>query len=482
MSIRHILVADDEESMRWVLDKSLKKQGFHVDLAENGLQARQLSRKKSYDLALLDIKMPGLQGLELLRLMQEESPRTLVVIMTAEATMENAVAAMKHGAFDYLTKPFDLEALEAILIKARNTAKISGQLDRLRDEIQRQNSPGHTIVGNSRTMQEVYKTLGRIAMSDVTVLVTGESGTGKELIARAVHSNSARLGKPFIAINCAAIPHDLLESELFGHERGAFTGATERKAGKFEQAEGGTLFLDEIGDMPLELQAKLLRVLQEKEITRTGGNQSLPVDVRIVAASNQILMDMVRNKTFREDLFYRLNVVPIELPPLRERKEDLPELTNFFLQRARQEMGVKVDGVSDEALQVLQQHRWPGNVRELENLIKRASLLTANQVLQPADFTSLNGTFTVVQQDESLESLVANKLQASLANMNLGELNNLYAMVLEQVERPLINIILQQTRGNQVRSAEILGINRNTLRKKIKELGICLKNKPTTDD
>ncbi|NCP77695.1 MAG: sigma-54-dependent Fis family transcriptional regulator [Desulfuromonadales bacterium] len=481
MSIRHILVADDEESMRWVLDKSLKKQGFHVDLAENGLQARQLSRKKSYDLALLDIKMPGLQGLELLRLMQEESPRTLVVIMTAEATMENAVAAMKHGAFDYLTKPFDLEALEAILIKARNTAKISGQLDRLRDEIQRQNSPGHTIVGNSRTMQEVYKTLGRIAMSDVTVLVTGESGTGKELIARAVHSNSSRLGKPFIAINCAAIPHDLLESELFGHERGAFTGATERKAGKFEQAEGGTLFLDEIGDMPLELQAKLLRVLQEKEITRTGGTQSLPVDVRIVAASNQNLMDMVRDKTFREDLFYRLNVVPIELPPLRERKEDLPELTNFFLQRARQEMGVRVDGVSDKALQLLQQHRWPGNVRELENLIKRASLLTANQVLQPADFTSLNGTVTVAQQAESLESLVANKLQASLANMNLGELNNLYAMVLEQVERPLINIILQQTRGNQVRSAEILGINRNTLRKKIKELGICLKGKPTTD-
>ncbi|NCO50984.1 MAG: sigma-54-dependent Fis family transcriptional regulator, partial [Deltaproteobacteria bacterium] len=480
MSIRHILVADDEESMRWVLDKSLKKQGFHVDLAENGLQARQLSRKKSYDLALLDIKMPGLQGLELLRLMQEESPRTLVVIMTAEATMENAVAAMKHGAFDYLTKPFDLEALEAILIKARNTAKISGQLDRLRDEIQRQNSPGHTIVGNSRTMQEVYKTLGRIAMSDVTVLVTGESGTGKELIARAVHSNSSRLGKPFIAINCAAIPHDLLESELFGHERGAFTGATERKAGKFEQAEGGTLFLDEIGDMPLELQAKLLRVLQEKEITRTGGTQSLPVDVRIVAASNQNLMDMVRDKTFREDLFYRLNVVPIELPPLRERKEDLPELTNFFLQRARQEMGVRVDGVSDKALQLLQQHRWPGNVRELENLIKRASLLTANQVLQPADFTSLNGTVTVAQQAESLESLVANKLQASLANMNLGELNNLYAMVLEQVERPLINIILQQTRGNQVRSAEILGINRNTLRKKIKELGICLKGKPTT--
>jgi two-component system nitrogen regulation response regulator GlnG len=482
MSIRHILVADDEESMRWVLEKSLKKQGLNVDLAENGLQARQLSRKKSYDLALLDIKMPGLQGLELLRIMQEESPRTLVVIMTAEATMENAVAAMKHGAFDYLTKPFDLEALEAILIKARNTARISGQIDRLRDEIQRQSSPGHTIVGNSRKMQEVYKTLGRIAVSDVTVLVTGESGTGKELIARAVHNSSTRLGKPFIALNCAAIPRELLESELFGHERGAFTGATERKAGKFEQAEGGTLFLDEIGDMPLELQAKLLRVLQEKEITRTGGNHTLPVDVRIVAASNQNLIDMVRDKTFREDLFYRLNVVPIELPPLRERKEDLPELTSFFLQRARQEMGVKVDGVSDEALQLLLQHSWPGNVRELENLIKRASLLTANQVLQPADFTSLNGTVAVGRQGESLESLVANKLQSSLSSMNLGELDNLYAMVMEQVERPLINIILQQTRGNQVRSAEILGINRNTLRKKIKELGICLKNKPANDN
>ncbi len=475
MSIRRILVADDEESIRWVLSKALKKQGFHVDLAEDGLQARKLSRENSYDLAVLDIKMPGIQGLELLQTLQEESPQTLVVVMTAEATMENAVAAMKNGAYDYLTKPFDLDALDAIILKAQKAAAVSDQIGQLREEIQDQYRFGRKIIGHSQAMQEVYKVLGRVAASDVTVLVTGESGTGKELIARAVHYNSPRLGNPFIALNCAAIPRELLESELFGHEKGAFTGATERKSGKFEQAEGGTLFLDEIGDMPLELQAKLLRVLQEKEVTRTGGTGTIAVDVRIVAASNQDLTGMVRDKIFREDLFYRLNVVPISLPPLRERKEDIAALAESFLHRAQQEMGVNVSELSTEAMELLKQHSWPGNVRELENLIKRASLLTPNHVLLPADFPGLGGPDDLERQDDSLEALVARKLQNSLAQMNLQELDNLYEMVLHQVERPLINIILQQTRCNQVRTAEILGINRNTLRKKIKTLGISVK-------
>jgi two-component system nitrogen regulation response regulator GlnG len=475
MSIRRILVADDEESIRWVLSKSLKKQGFSVDLAEDGLQALQLSRKNSYDLAVLDIKMPGLQGIELLQTLQQESQETLVVVMTAESTMENAVAAMKNGAYDYLTKPFDLDALDAIILKAQKAAAVSDQLGQLREEIQDQYRFGRTIIGNSQAMQEVYKVLGRVAASDVTVLVTGESGTGKELIARAVHYNSPRLGKPFIAINCAAIPRDLLESELFGHEKGAFTGATERKAGKFEQANGGTLFLDEIGDMPLELQAKLLRVLQEKEVTRTGGSGTTQVDVRIVAASNQDLSGMVRDKSFREDLFYRLNVVPIALPPLRKRKEDIQDLAEFFLHRAKQEMGVNVSELSKEAIGLLKQHSWPGNIRELENLIKRASLLTPNQVLLPSDFPGMGSSGEPGNQEDSLEALIARKLQNSLAQMNLQELDNLYEMVLHQVERPLINIILQQTRCNQVRTAEILGINRNTLRKKINTLGINAK-------
>ncbi len=475
MSIQRILVADDEESIRWVLSKALKKQGFKVDLAEDGKQALSMLRSTHYDLAVLDIKMPGLQGLELLQKLQEESPQTLVVIMTAESTMENAVAAMKLGAYDYLTKPFDLDALDAIILKAQKAAEVSDQIGQLKEELQDQYRFGRTIIGNSHPMQEVYKTLGRIAPSDVTVLITGESGTGKELIARAIHFNSPRLGKPFLAINCAAIPRDLLESELFGHEKGAFTGATDRKPGKFEQANGGTLFLDEIGDMPLELQAKLLRVLQEKEITRTGGSQTMQIDVRIVAATNQNLVEQVEGKQFREDLYYRLNVLPIDLPPLRERKEDIPSLVEFFLQRAQQDLGVSTIECSTEALSQLKRHNWPGNIRELENVIKRAALLSPNHVLMPSDFPGLLSGQSKEGQDESLEALVARKLENSLAQMDLQELDNLYEMVLHQVERPLINIILQKTRGNQVRTAEILGINRNTLRKKITTLEIDVK-------
>ena len=475
MAINRILVADDEQSIRWVLSKSLAKQGFSVDLAEDGSEARRLAAKNPYDLAVIDIKMPGIDGLELLRHFQQQQPGLLVVIMTAEATMEHAVDAMKHGAYDYLTKPFDLTALDAIILKAQKAASVSEQIDQLKDELQEQYSYGRSIIGNSQPMQDIYKTLGRVAGSDVTVLITGESGTGKELIARAIHINSQRLGKPFIALNCAAIPRDLLESELFGHERGAFTGASERKIGTFECADGGTLFLDEIGDMPLELQAKLLRVLQEKEFTRTGGQQNLRVDVRIVAATNQDIVARVKNRLFREDLYYRLNVVPIELPPLRERRDDIPMLVDFFLHRARQDLGITSMECTAEALHLLQAHDWPGNVRELENVIKRAALLSPNHILTPADFPGLHDDQRVRSQDESLEALVTRKLENSLASMNLVEMDNLYEMVLHQVERPLINIVLRKTRGNQVRTAATLGINRNTLRKKIKTLEIEVK-------
>jgi two-component system nitrogen regulation response regulator GlnG len=475
MAIQRILVADDEESIRWVLSKALKKQGFTVDLAEDGTEARNMARQNRYDLIVLDIKMPGIQGLDLLKEFRVEHPETLVIIMTAEATMEHAVTAMKNGAYDYLTKPFDLAALDAIILKATKAAEVTEQMDQLKEQLQGQYNFGRSIIGNSQPMQEVYKTLGKVANSDVTVLITGESGTGKELIARAIHINSQRLGKPFIALNCAAIPHELLENELFGHERGAFTGATDRKAGKFEQAHGGTLFLDEIGDMPLELQAKLLRVLQEKEITRTGGSQTIQVDVRIVAATNQNLEEQVKEKQFREDLYYRLNVVPICLPALRERRDDITILVEFFLQRAKQDLGIASMECSQEALNLLKTHDWPGNVRELENVIKRAALLSPNQVLTPPDFPGLLESGRVRSQDESLEALVARKLENSLAQMNLSEMNDLYEMVLHQVERPLINIVLAQTRGNQVQTADILGINRNTLRKKIKTLDIDVK-------
>ena len=475
MSIKRILVADDEESIRWVLSKTLMKQGFSVDLAKDGSQASNMVQQNQYDMAILDIKMPGIDGLELLKQFRANYPDIIIIIMTAEATMQHAVVAMKNGAYDYLTKPFDLTALDAIIIKAQKAADLTGEIGQLKGELQNQYSIGRSIIGNSQPMQEIYKILGRIANADVTTLITGESGTGKELVARAIHVNSPRLSKPFIALNCAAIPHELLETELFGHERGAFTGATDRKAGKFEQADGGTLFLDEIGDMPLDLQAKLLRVLQEKEITRTGGNQTMRINVRIVAATNQNITTLVKEKMFREDLYYRLNVVPIKLPALRERRDDIPLLADFFLQKSRQDLGIDTIEFSTETLALFNTYDWPGNVRELENAIKRATLLSPDQVLTPTDFPDLNDNKSNRKQDESLETLIATKLENSLAQMNLQEMDNLYHMVLPQMERPLINIVLRKTRGNQIKAADVLGINRNTLRKKIKTLNIDVK-------
>ncbi len=475
MSIKNILVADDEESIRWVLSKALTKQGYSVDLASDGTEALNLALNNKYDLAVLDIKMPGITGLELLARLQEERPDLMIVIMTAESTMKNAVEAMKGGAYDYITKPFDLDALDAIILKANKATAVTEEVHRLRQELKEHFMVERTIIGKSLPMQEVYKVLGKVAPSEATVLVTGESGTGKELVARAIHFNSPRLGKPFLAINCAAIPRELLESELFGFEKGAFTGATERKMGKFEQANGGTLFLDEIGDMPLELQAKLLRVLQEKEVSRTGGTTPIQVDVRIVAATNQELKERVRAKEFREDLFYRLNVVPIALPPLRERIDDLPLLVEFFIQKLSEEQGVTARGCAKETLDRLKAYHWPGNVRELENSIQRAALLSPHQMLQPEDFPLFDEEDRSNGNDDSLETLIANKLHSSLAKMDVQELDNLYEMVLHQMERPLINIVMEKTRGNQVRAAEILGINRNTLRKKIQTLSINLK-------
>lgn len=470
MSIHKILVADDEESIRWVLAKSLGKLGYQVELATSGDQALTMLREKSFDLAVLDIKMPGLSGLDLLSRIHQERPGLPIVVMTAESTMTNAVEAMKRGAYDYLTKPFDLEALDAIILRANRATEVDAPS---KAEPPPQ-SLDRTLIGRSRPMQDVYKVLGKVAASDVTVLITGESGTGKELVARAIHGNSARVNKPFLALNCAAIPRELLESELFGFEKGAFTGANERKIGKFEQAHGGSLFLDEIGDMPLELQAKLLRVLQEKEITRTGGVTNISVDVRIIAATNQDLQEQVRAKGFREDLYYRLNVIPISLPPLRERAEDIPLLVDFFLRQLQAKQNLVTRACSADALAGLQQYPWPGNVRELENAIQRAALLSPNPQLTMEDFPFL-ATTAGGDQDESLEALIARKLNCSLMQMNVQELDNLYEMVLHQMERPLINIVLDKTRGNQIKAAEILGINRNTLRKKIQTLGIDLK-------
>lgn len=479
MSLHRILVADDEESMRWVLSKALRKKGFTVDLARDGEEAMRLIRSESYDLAILDIKMPGISGLDLLDKVREIKAELLVVIMTAEAGMKNAVEAMKRGAYDYLTKPFDLDVVDAIIEKANRAREMTLQVSTLKDELKEHYLLERGIIGNSPPMREVYKTIGKVAPSDMTVLVQGESGTGKELIARAIHYNSRRLVKPFIAMNCAAIPKELLESELFGHEKGAFTGAIERKPGKFEQANGGTVFLDEIGDMPLDLQAKILRVLQEREITRTGGSQNIPVDVRIVAATNQDLQQLVQQRLFREDLYYRLNVVPINLLPLRERREDITLLVEHFLQKTCAELDTQLKKVEDSALERLVAYSWPGNVRELENVIKRAVILSSDPLLTIDDFPVLfagsGGNRGDAGDDLSLEALVDRKLRISFANVEKLESGDVYTMVIEQVERPLIAFLLEKTRWNQVRAASILGINRNTLRKKITDLGIEMK-------
>lgn len=473
MPISRILVADDEESMRWVLSKALKRKGISVDLAKNGDEALSMIQKGVYDLAILDIKMPGLSGLDLLEKAREMKSDLLFVIMTAEASMKNAVEAMKRGAYDYITKPFDLDVIDAIIEKIEKAREMTSQVSLLKEELKDRYLLEKTIIGNSPAMREIYKTVGKVAPSDMTVLVQGESGTGKELIARAIHFNSKRLGKPFIAINCAAIPKELLESELFGFEKGAFTGAVERKLGKFEQASGGTIFLDEIGDMPLDLQAKILRVLQEKEITRTGGNQNIVVDTRIVAATNQDLEGKVKDKSFREDLFYRLNVVPIRLIPLRERKEDIPLLIEYFLSKTCSEMQIPIKKCTKDAFDLLSSYAWPGNVRELENTVKRTVILSSDNLLTADDFSSLrNAGGSSRSEDLSLESLVDQKLRSCLGNIDRMETGDLYSMVLEQIERPLIRFVLEKTRGNQVKAADILGINRNTLRKKIQELGI----------
>jgi two-component system nitrogen regulation response regulator GlnG len=478
MPLNRILVADDEESMRWVLSKALKRKGFEVDLAPDGRQALELIKDNCYDLAILDIKMPGINGLDLLDKVRELKSELLVVIMTAEASMKNAVEAMKRGAYDYITKPFDLDVIDAIIEKVTRARDIRGQVTTLKHELKERYQVEKNIVGNSPAMREVYKTIGKVADSDVTILIQGESGTGKELVARAIHFNSGRLGKPFVAINCAAIPSDLLESELFGSEKGSYTGASERKLGKFEQASHGTLFLDEIGDMPLDLQAKILRVLQEQEVTRIGGNQIIAVDVRVVAATNQALIEKVHRKEFREDLYYRLNVVPITLAPLRERRDDIPDLAGYFLARTCAEMSVPLKQMNDEALMILTAHSWPGNVRELENAIKRAVILSNDPMLTALDFGGLAQTAVQpqpVSQEASLEALVDMKLRSCMNGVEKLDKGEIHAMVLEQVERPLIRFILEKTRWNQVKTADILGINRNTLRKKISELGIELK-------
>jgi two-component system, NtrC family, nitrogen regulation response regulator GlnG len=390
--------------------------------------------------------------------------------MTAHGTMETAIQAMQRGAYDYLTKPFDLDEVLLLAERALEARRLTQEVARLRTGLQEVREFS-ALIGRHPRMQDVYKTIGRIAGTDVTVLLRGESGTGKELVARAIHHYSRRAGRPFVAVSCAAIPGTLLESEMFGHERGAFTDAKERRLGKFELAHGGTLYLDEIGDMPLELQTKLLRALQERTIERLGGHEPIRIDVRVLAATNRELEALMRDGRFREDLYYRLNVVTLNLPPLRERRRDIALLVEHFLAKYAAELGEC--GVAPEALDRLVGHDWPGNVRELENVVQRAMVMATGGVILPEHLPiGPVSAAASVAVDASLEEIIERKLVECVRGLREHASANLYDLMVGLVEKPLLRAVLRETGGNQVRAAQILGINRNTLRKKLTEHGI----------
>jgi two-component system nitrogen regulation response regulator GlnG len=468
-----ILVADDDRAIRTVLTQALSRQGHEVRSTGHGRTLWDWIADGDGDLVITDVMMPDENGLDMVPRIRKLRPDLRVIVMSAQNTLMTAVKAAQRGAFEYLPKPFDLNELMGIVDRALETPQ-ANETGKSEDEEGDDRLP---LIGRSPAMQEIYRALARLMNTDLTVMVTGESGTGKELVARALHEYGGRRHGPFVAINMAAIPRELIESELFGHEKGAFTGANERKVGRFEQAEGGTLFLDEIGDMPLEAQTRLLRVLQEGEYTRVGGRTPIRVNVRIVAATHRDLRKLIREGTFREDLFYRLNVVPIRLPSLRERLEDIPELVNHFLMQASEE-GLPRKTLSSEAMARLKAHRWPGNIRELENMVRRLTALYSHDVIGvdviETEFSENNiseamPTAEPQSLSESIERHVREYFDAHDDDLPA---NGLYDRILREMERPLLNVTLEATRGNQVKAAEVLGLNRNTLRKKIRDLGL----------
>ena len=464
-----VLVADDEPSIRFVLRETLEEDGCEVVDVDDGDAALEALAAGGFDIAFLDIRMPGATGLELLDRLRSMGSDTAVVIITAQNTFENVVEAMKRGALDYLVKPFGVAEVKALAAKALRARELEREVHELRREVGRRTVPGDRLVGKSPELLEIFKTIGRVATRDVSVLITGESGTGKELVARAIHAASPRAEAPFIAVNTAAIPRELLESELFGHERGAFTGAVAARLGRFREASRGTVFLDEIGDMPVDLQAKLLRVLQSSEVTPVGGRHAEPVDLRIIAATHRDLEVAVREGRFREDLLYRLRVVPLHIPPLRERREDARVLAEHFTARYAEELCGAPRFLASSSVEYLSRHDWPGNVRELENSIKRALVLSSGEVLAAEDFAFLERKPPSTEAGCDLAQLVQREVEAELAQPESSEI---YRRLLERVERPLLQAVLARTEGNQIRAAALLGINRNTLRKKIVELGI----------
>jgi two-component system nitrogen regulation response regulator GlnG len=479
MTLPTILIADDDRSIRTVLTQALGRSGYQVRASASAATLWRWVEDGEGDVVITDVIMPDENGLDLIPRIRRIRPELPVIVMSAQSTLTTAVQATQRGAFDYLPKPFDLGELLAVVDRA------------LKQPIAQANTPEAAkpspddalpLIGRSPAMQEIYRIIARLTTTDLTVMINGESGAGKELVARALHDYGRRRQGPFVAINMAAIPRELIESELFGHERGAFTGATNRHVGRFEQANGGTLFLDEIGDMPPEAQTRLLRVLQEGEFTTVGGRQPIRANARIVAATHRDLRALIRTGQFREDLFYRLNVVPIRLPPLRERPDDIPVLAQHFLNKAQSE-GLPAKTLNPGAMALLSAYRWPGNVRELENLIRRLAALVPQPVIteavlaeELADYVPVEEPVETASNGDEPDSMAAvverhvNRLLAAIRES--GEEGVLYERALAELERPLIRMTLAETRGNQIRAAALLGLNRNTLRKKIREHGI----------
>ena len=471
-----VLIADDDPGIRLVLRHRLEGAGYRVEEAADSQAAREALLTNRYAVALLDIMMPGEGGLEVLSEARSESCRTLIIVITAASTMNNAVEAMKRGAHDYLTKPFEnLDLVVAAIDRAVEVAGQTADLSRLKDEVNRQ-LVGGEIIGRGPAMQDVYKLIGRVVNSEATVLLHGESGTGKELVARAIHFKSPRWRGPFIAVNCSAIPQGLLESELFGHERGAFTGATERRAGKFEQASSGTLFLDEVGDLPLELQPKLLRVLQEREFSRVGGFETLKMQARIIAATNQDLESAVAARQFREDLYFRLRVIPISLPPLRERREDIDELIDYFLDKAVKEMGANArynharGARQAPELRLARQRPRIGKPDLPHGLACAGAQPSVPKISSWARSRTRAGA-SDLNPSAPLSELITRRV-AEIFDGGDGEPRDLYQRLISELEKPLIELALERAGGNQVHAARILGLNRNTLRKKLTEYRI----------
>ena len=473
MSNKTLIIAEDDESIRLVTSRYLQDLGYEIFMATNLKELWKLIESNKGDVLITDVMLPDGELFDILPQIVEYRENLPVIVVSAKNNLQTAISATKQGAYEYLPKPFDLDELQKLIKKALESKQNLKNKTKIRNESEKQ-----LIVGRSPAMQDLYKSIARLSQNDLTVMIYGESGTGKELVAKALHKYSTRSEKPFIALNMAAIPNDLIESELFGHEKGSFTGAHQKSDGKFKLAEKGTLFLDEIGDMPIDAQTRLLRVLQEGEFTPIGGKEKIQADTRIIAATHKNLSNLIENGEFREDLFYRLNVVPISIPPLRERKEDIPELVNHFLDKAK-DLQLEPKKFTTESFQILEKYQWPGNVRELENFILKLCALYTDENIMNEDLAEEILNLQKLDQqmldtDNQFSKILENYLSRNINKINKEYQGDVYNYFVTELEKVLLLEVLKNKNGNQLKAAELLGLNRNTLRKKITELNISI--------